>query len=106
MSSVQLATVSTALWLVAVVALFILLAGWSTGSSWGLTSAIVRGVRGWAERDGRLVPGPSTESLAPILDPYAFVRRGGAQGQPPVDAEWRVEGLEVEIIELGERRLP
>ena len=78
-------------------ALFILLAGWSTGGSWGLSASIVRGVRGWAEHDsGRMpVTSPFVEPLRPVLDPYATLRRGPVR-----------EVAAVEIIELGERPLP
>ena len=48
MTDTELTTLSTVIWLVGTVALFILLAHWSTGESWGLTSAIVNGVRSWS----------------------------------------------------------
>jgi hypothetical protein len=100
MTDVHLATMSTALWVVATVSLFILLAGWSSGESWGLTASLVRGVRGWADRGGRPMPGapPHGEPLRPILDPYAFVRRADPRAPSSSDAD-------VEVIDLGERRL-
>ena len=98
MTSVQLASMSTALWVVATVSLFILLAEWSGGASWGLTASIVRGVRGWSDRDGPRAPdtSPSEEPLRPILDPYASLRRSPPPSAPAPAAE---------VIELGERRL-
>jgi hypothetical protein len=115
-SGIQLATASTALWVVATVALFILLAGWSTGTSWGLTATIVRGVRGWSDRDGRPIAlaSPGTEALRPMLDPYAFMRRDArpptGPASPVVPAPLAdapgIRAPEAEVIELGERRLP
>jgi hypothetical protein len=112
MSDIELTTLSTLCWLVATVALFILLAGWSAGESWGLTASLVHGVRGWADRDRRTGPvtSPFREPLRPILDPYAFVRRpagatsaadtlGGSRGSSRAGAG--VPGAE--LIELGER---
>jgi hypothetical protein len=105
MTGVQLASMSTALWIVATVSLFILLAGWSNGASWGLTASIVRGVRGWSDTEGR--PSPVTVApvapLRPMLDPYAALRR-------PTDDPGTAEAAEadalVEIVDLGERHLP
>jgi hypothetical protein len=102
-TGVQLASMSTALWIVATVSLFILLAEWSGGASWGLTASIVRGVRGWADREGRppsLTP-PSVEPPRPILDPYASLRR------PPRAAGTRTDpgAPTSELIDLGERPL-
>jgi hypothetical protein len=94
MTSVQLATMSTGLWIVATVSLFILLAEWSSGASWGLTASIVRGVRGWSDHDR--APESTAEPLRPILDPYASLRRSPQlSGLTPA----------AEVIELGERRL-
>jgi hypothetical protein len=110
-TSVELATLSTAMWLIATVALFVLLASWSAGESWGLTSTLVQGVRSWADRDRRTVPitSPFRESLRPILDPYAFARRNDAAAGAPVEARAgsRPEACApgAEIVELGERRL-
>lgn len=112
MTSVQLATMSTGLWVVATVSLFILLAGWSTGSSWGLTASLVRGVRGWSDRDGRPITTPAAhpEPLRPILDPYAVVRRPGPSTPPRIEsdagAQTAAGELPAEVIDLGARRLP
>jgi hypothetical protein len=116
MTGVQLATVSTALWVVATVALFILLAGWSTGSSWGLTASLVRGVRGWSDRPERPISAasPPSEQLRPILDPYAFVRRPARRSSSNDDpdpgtyaeAQTAAGAMHADIVELGERHLP
>ena len=107
MTSVQLATISTALWVVATGAMFILLAHWSTGDSWGFAASIVRGVRGWADRDAPAVPlaRPDVEPFCPILDPYALLRRSSGEDSSRVEAVNLAEALDVEIIDLGERRI-
>jgi hypothetical protein len=103
MTSVQLATMSTGLWIVATVSLFILLAEWSSGASWGLTASIVRGVRGWSDRDvpPERITSPSVAPLRPMLDPYGSLRRSGdAAVRQPGD-----EPTSIELIDLGEHRL-
>lgn len=124
MTGVQLATMSTALWIVATVTLFILLAHWSTGESWGLTASLVRGVRSWAEHDrpATTVSSPFIEALPPLLVPrrpiggVAAVRLPASHGPtallPPASprpavarpANPDLEGT-AEIEDLGERRL-
>jgi hypothetical protein len=108
MTSVQLATMSTALWVVATVALFILLAHWSTGESWGLSASIVRGVRGWAEHDHRTPPtvsSPFVEPPAPLLVPSRPI--GGAAAARLPSAPLAVDPASmVEVVDLGEHGLP
>jgi hypothetical protein len=106
-TSVQLATISTALWVVGTGAIFILLAHWSTDDSWGFTASIVRGVRGWADRGGLAVPSsaPDVEPFRPILDPYALLRRSAGDDASPVEAMSVAQALDVELIDLGERRI-
>lgn len=103
MTGVQLATLSTALWVVATVSLFILLAGWSNGESWGLTASIVRGIRGWPEDDQ-----PTTTAASPVVEPtfpILVAKRpiGGvaAARLPSVESQPTVE-----LVDHGERRLP
>jgi hypothetical protein len=88
MTGPQLATLSTALWCVATTVLFILLAHWSAGGSWGITDGIVRGVRSWTG-------GPS-EDLSPIR-----VSPGAIDPQPAGPTLER--DAEAELVELGER---
>jgi hypothetical protein len=110
MSSVQLATMSTALWVVATVSLFILLAEWSGGASWGLTTSIVRGVRGWSDRHAppaSTASSPFVEPHSPFLDPSRPIggvaaRRLPAEDRPPM----RATGVAAEVVDLGEHRLP
>ena len=110
MTGVQLATMSTALWVVATVALFILLAEWSGGASWGVTASIVRGVRGWADRDGTpasTVSSPFVEPLSPLLVPKRPIGGVAAQRLPFVDRPpVREADATVEVVDLGEHRLP
>jgi hypothetical protein len=118
MSSVQLATMSTGLWLVATVSLFILLAGWSSGESWGLTASIVRGVRGWAEHDrpATAVSSPFVESLGPMFVPrrpiggVAAARlpgatRPSASTSPSTRPFADNPAPAVEVVDLGEHRI-
>jgi hypothetical protein len=101
-TGVHLATLSTALWLVATVSLFLLLAHWSAGESWGLTASIVRGVRGWSDRDGRprAIRSPSSEPFRPILDPYTLLRR---DTHPFEVSNLPTDVPDVEIVELWDR---
>lgn len=51
MTDSELTLLSTVAWVVATVALFMLLARWSTGASWGLASSLVNGIRSWTAGD-------------------------------------------------------
>ncbi|MEO8272571.1 MAG: hypothetical protein ABI620_00725 [Chloroflexota bacterium] len=119
MTSVQLATMSTALWVIATTSLFILLAGWSSGESWGLTASFVRGVRGWAEQDARMgaTSSPFVEQLGPLFVPKrpiggaAAVRLlsvARASAIPPSMAPLSPGDPTpaAEVVDLGERHLP
>ena len=84
------------------VTLFILLAEWSNGASWGLSASLVRGVRGWADRDWSARDAgasagkpPAPEPLPPMRDPYASIRRSPQLAVPAA-----------ELIELEVRSLP
>jgi hypothetical protein len=109
MTSVQLATMSTGLWVVATVSLFILLAGWSSGESWGLTASIVRGVRGWADHDrpNPAISSPFAEPLAPLLVPKRPIGGVAAARLPSAAPSFAAHAQPtVEVVDLGERRLP
>ena len=69
MTGPQLAFLSTVLWVIGTGALFLLLASWSAGGSWGLSAAIVRGVREWS-RSNPPGPGnpPGSETTAELID--------------------------------------
>lgn len=109
MTDTQLTTLSTLCWLVGTVSLFILVAHWSMGESWGLTASIVGGVRGWSDRDAP--HGPVISPYIDVLTPYPALGRpvGGvaAARLPATEQQPTAKALPiVEIIELGERRLP
>jgi hypothetical protein len=111
MTGVQLATMSTGLWVVATVSLFILLAGWSSGESWGLTASIVRGVRGWAEHDrpASIVSSPFTEPLGPTFVPRRPIGGAAAARLPSArlpSGPAAGPGPAAELVDLGEHRLP
>jgi hypothetical protein len=52
MTDAQLTALSTIAWILGTATTFILLAHWSAGGSWGIASAIARGVVGWTARNG------------------------------------------------------
>lgn len=88
MNDTQLAMLSTALWLIAVGSLFVLLAGWSAGASWGIGIALARGVRGWSGREGSSTPGSrGPETLPPMQIPPRGDAAIDAAPPPPVEVE-------------------
>jgi hypothetical protein len=113
----QLTTLSTLVWLIGTIVLFILLAHWSAGGSWGISSAIARGLTGWADRGSGPAPGGRFgDDLRPIQPP----RLDRLWGQDPTHASSApTEPLAdrslapppaagpgvAEIEELGSRRL-
>ena len=112
MTGVQLATMSTGLWVVATVTLFVLLAHWSTGESWGLTASIVRGVRGWAQGDrpASTVGSPFAEPLGPMFVPRRPIGGVAAARLPSAGAAPVAPALDAartaELVDLGGHRLP
>ena len=109
MTGVQLATMSTVLWVVATVSLFVLLAEWSSGASWGLSASIVRGVRGWADQDAPVptISSPLVDPVASFVDPSRPIRGAAAARLPSVDppSDRDASGI-VEVVDLGERPIP
>jgi hypothetical protein len=102
MTGAQLTTLSTLAWLVGTVTLFILLAHWSAGGSWGISSAIARGIIGWAGRNGTIAgEWPSDDDLGAIRPPD--VDRLWAGDSPNQDAP--LDQPIAEIEDLGSRRL-
>ena len=70
MTDAQLTALSTICWVVATVSVFILLAEWSAGTSWGISAGIVNGVRGWTRGHGLLGGrSSSTGELPPLVLP-------------------------------------
>jgi hypothetical protein len=97
----QLTTLATLAWLVGTVTLFILLAHWSAGGSWGISAAVARGIIGWAGRNGSFAgEWSSTDELPPIQLPERSPTPSRA-----VRAPFRDEAT-AELEDLGTRRLP
>jgi hypothetical protein len=107
----QLTTLSTLVWLIGTIVLFVLLAHWSAGGSWGISSAIARGLTGWADRGS--VPGPGGrfgDDLRPIQPPR-LDRLWGQDMSGPPDNPATLTGTAsdavsvAELEDLGSRRL-
>lgn len=111
MTDLELTNLSTALVVIATIALFIVLAEWSSGTSWGLTAAIVHGVRGWADDHlpaAAVVESPFAEILAPLIVPRRPIGGVAARRLPPAEELNRdrdvVDRVELaELVDLGER---
>jgi hypothetical protein len=106
MTDDQLTTLSTIAWLVGTSLLFVLLAHWSTGGSWDISSAIARGLTGWTRRNGS--PGHPAGDLPPMAPPQ-LDRLWGVAGR--TEAARPAVGVDVadepaaELEDLGSRRL-
>jgi hypothetical protein len=112
----QLATLSTIAWLVGTTVLFALLARWSDGGSWGITTAVTRGLIGWSGRKGSIAgewpsgdEWPSPGRL-PTSDAPASDRPSGAHANPAAtNGAAGSESLDsapiAELVDLGARRL-
>ena len=104
MTDTELTALSTFAWLIGTVTLFILLAHWSAGGSWGISAAVARGIIGWAGRSGAIAgTWPSDEELGPILPPET-ARLWGEPGIGATSADAAEPVAEME--DLGARRLP
>ena len=107
MTDAQLTALSTIAWIVGTTTTFVLLAHWSAGGSWGISSAIARGLIGWTGRNGAIAgEWPSDDDLGPIRPPRLDRLWAGepptASGPglgPPVDQPI------AEIEDLGSRLL-
>jgi hypothetical protein len=106
----QLTTLSTLAWLIGTVVLFILLAHWSAGGSWGISTAIARGLTGWAGRDAASSPGSrSGDDLRPIQPPRLDRLWGADRTEASTGVAAIAEstsGPLAELEDLGSRRLP
>ena len=101
MTDSDLTALSTLLWTIATGALFILLAQWSDGSSWGITAGIVRGLRTWSGRDPHGRPAARSDSSFSALDPGPRPIGGVAAARLPAEAK-----PDAELIDLGEHAVP
>ena len=111
MTDAQLTALSTIAWIVGTIATFVLAAHWSAGGSWGISSAIARGLIGWTGRSGAIAgEWPSDDELGPIRPPSldrlwagdsAPVARAGDSAPAPDSRDQPI----AEIEDLGSRRL-
>jgi hypothetical protein len=97
MTDTELTTLSTIAWIIATVTLFMLLASWSNGTDLGVTTGIVRGVRGWRRHASGIVQGPGKRrsSTAGELPPLDLAPRdpSGERAQPDDDPAAEIEEL-------------
>jgi hypothetical protein len=96
MTDAQLTEISTIAWVAGTSTLFILLAHWSDGGSWGIANAVARGLIGWTGRNGAIAGAwPSAVELPPI-DESRSSRLAGTDPDSMAFAE---------LVDLGSRRL-
>lgn len=94
-----LADLSTLIWVIVVSVMFVVLAHWSTGESWGISSAVVDGVRGWAhDLQGRGRAMSSGGDLPLMRLDAGSMTLASAAAPPPQPLPM------AEIVELGTRR--
>ena len=103
MNDTQLTTLSAFAWIVATVFVFNLLARWSSGGTWGISTAIAQGLIGWTGRNG-IIAGEwsGDDELPPIALPPADRPNLSARRSKELafDPHPRAE-----IEDLGSRRL-
>jgi hypothetical protein len=105
MTDTQLTAISTIAWVIGTTTTFILLAHWSAGGSWGISSAIARGLTGWAGRNGSFAGEWSRETDLPPLESPAIDRLwAGEDDVPPIENAHQPQAF-AEIEDLGERRI-
>ena len=117
MSGDQAATLSTIAWLVGTTVLFALLARWSDGGSWGITTAVTRGLIGWSRRSGAIAgewpstaEWPSAGQLpaieAPAPDPLPGARSNPASIAKPALGPGSDSPPIAELEDLSVHHLP
>ena len=102
MTDAQLTALSTLAWLIGTTTLFILLAHWSAGGTWGISSAIARGLTGWSGREAE-GPRPSAAEVRPMQTPEMARLWGAVPEAGPQTAE--SDQVQSELVDLGVRRL-
>lgn len=109
MTDTDLTALSTLAWLVGTVALFVLLAHWSAGGSWGISAAITRGLIGWAGRNPGFAGEWTEDELGPIRSHRADLPWGGGSASAPpapgLPANPPADYPIAELEDLGTRRL-
>ena len=117
MTGDQAATLSTIAWLVGTTVLFALLARWSDGGSWGITTAVTRGLVGWTGRNGAIAgdwptadewPSAGQEPAidAPGPDPLSRARSNPASTATPALGAGSNSPPIAELEDLGVQHLP
>jgi len=107
MTDTQLTALSTIAWVIGTATVFVLIAHWSAGGSWGISAAIARGLIGWAGRNGSFAGDWSRETDLPPLEPPALDRLWSGEGDiPSIENGPQVPQVFAEIEDLGERRIP
>ena len=91
MNEAQLTTFSTLISILGPTTLLFLLVRWSGGGSWGISTAIARGLIGWTGRNGTIAGEWPAEAGAPSLDALPDVP---AHSEPTAELE-----------DLGSRRI-
>jgi hypothetical protein len=106
-SDTQLITLSTLAWLIGTVTLFILLAHWSAGGSWGISTAVAHGLTSWAGRGGDAERiSSSSADLRPMAPPQLERLWGADRRHSPERAGRSLADVAVaEFEDLGSRRL-
>lgn len=103
MTASQLTSLGTLASIIGATTIFILLAHWSAGGSWGISTAVARGLIGSAGRSGSIAGEWSgDDALEPIRPPEMERLWGTERGSVRPTA---VEPT-AELEELGARRLP
>jgi hypothetical protein len=103
MTDAQLTALSTIAWIVGTATTFVLLAHWSAGGSWGISSAIARGVIGWTGRNGIIAGEWPDSDLPGMRDPDVDRLWAGEPRPPALDNSADLPMVEIE--DLGSRRL-
>ena len=104
MTDAQLTALSTIAWIIGTTATFVLLAHWSAGGSWGISTAIARGVIGWTGRNGIIAGEWPGDDVPPMANPELGLLWAGEKSVSPV-AEPPAAAV-AELVDLGSRRLP
>lgn len=82
MTDLQLTALGTVAWLIGTAMLFILLARWSAGGTWGIANAVVRGLTGWVGGEASAgARSPSGGELRPMQTPRLDRLWGSHLGQ-------------------------
>lgn len=117
MTDSQLTALSTIAWIVGTASVFIFLARWSDGGSWGIAAAVARGLVGWAGRNEAIAGEPPSADELPAIDASRLDRLWVARSRPGSgDAATGVDSAAAmdaspdsqpiaEIEDLGTRRI-